>query len=187
MQRDENDIKLIWNPYKEWLGSVGSYNLYVKTGSSFEEIKSIITGDTSAIIDYKKELMYQITGSEVCFLIKAFETLNPYGIDGESHSSQVCTPVTEIITVPNIFTPDNNSINDYFYPVLSFTPANYHLIVTDLQRKILFETRDHNQVWDGTMNGNKLPGGVYLWYLNVTTPSGKNISRNGTVTIVFNR
>ncbi|MCJ7447819.1 MAG: gliding motility-associated C-terminal domain-containing protein [Bacteroidales bacterium] len=186
MQRSENDINLIWNPYKEWMGSISSYKLYVNTGSSFEERLSIPPGDTSVTFSYA-DLMYEVSGREVCFLIKAFEASNPYNIDGESQSSQVCTAATETITVPNIFTPDNNLINDFFKPVLSFTPTDYKLIITDLLRRTIFETIDSNTEWDGTNNGNQLPEGVYLWYMNVTTPSGKNISRTGTVTIIFNR
>jgi gliding motility-associated-like protein len=186
MQRNENDINLIWNPYKEWIGSISSYKLYINTGNSFDERQSIPPGDTSATVNYA-DLMYEVSVSEVCFMIKAFETSNPHNIDGESQSSQVCTSATETITVPNIFTPDNNLINDFFKPVLSFTPIDYKLIITDLRRETVFETRDCNSEWDGTKNGDQLPGGVYLWYLNVTTPSGKNISRKGTVTIVFNR
>jgi gliding motility-associated-like protein len=120
-------------------------------------------------------------------MIRSYETSNPYGKNGESRSSIICTPVTEKINVPNTFTPDNNLINDSFKPVLSFTPRKYHLIITNLQRKTLFETSDFTVEWDGTKNGSKLPEGVYLWFLTITTPSGKNISRSGTVSIIINQ
>jgi gliding motility-associated-like protein len=131
--------------------------------------------------------MYDVTAGEVCFMIIAYEASNPYGDAGESRSSVTCTPVTENITVPNTFTPDDNLINDYFRPVLSFTPADYHLIVTDMRRRTLFETRDHTEEWDGRYNGTKLPEGVYIWILKVKTPSGSSISKTGTVTIINNR
>jgi hypothetical protein len=40
--------------------------------------------------------------------------------------------------------------------------------------------------WDGTRSGNPQPQNVYLWFLNVTTPGGKSISKTGTVTIYRN-
>jgi gliding motility-associated-like protein len=119
-------------------------------------------------------------------MIKAVEASNPYGVNGASYSSRICTPVTENIIVPNVFTPDNNSVNDYFKPVLSFTPLAYKLIITDLQRKTVFETNDYLEEWNGTKNGSTLPRGVYLWFLKVSAPSGRNIEKTGTVTIIFN-
>jgi gliding motility-associated-like protein len=181
--RGGDDIYLRWNPYKEWNGTVGSYKLFIKTAAEYEERYLIMPPDTSVTIRYS-DLMYEVTGFEVCFMIKAFEDANPYGISGESRSSTVCSEVTELITVPDVFTPDNNLINDLFVPVLSFTPVNYHLLITDLKRKTVFETRDHTQKWDGTKSGDPLPEGVYLWFLEVRMPSGKTVTRTGTVTIV---
>lgn len=184
-ENNNNSLILKWNPYREWMGTTELYKLYINTKDSFEEIKNIPPSDTSFSISYS-DFMYEVSGNEVCFRVKAIESHNPHGIAGESNSSTVCIPVIENITVPNIFTPDNNLINDHFRPVLSFTPVEYQILITDMKRKIIFSSRDFTEEWDGTMNGNPLPEGVYLWMLTVKTPSGKNISRSGTVTIKFN-
>lgn len=184
--RYENDVILKWNPYRKWRGINSSNKLFINTGNRYEEMYSVPSGDTVFAISYS-DMMYDISSPEICFMVRAFEASNPYGINGESRSSIVCTPVTENIIVPNTFTPDNNLRNDSFRPVLSFTPVSYHLLITDLQRKTLFETSDFTNEWDGTKNGSTLPEGVYLWFLKITTPSGKNISKSGTVTIIMNR
>ena len=183
LNRNENNIDIAWNPYKEWKGIISSYKLFIKTGMQYEERYTILPEDTAYSVMYS-DLMYEVTGYEVCFMIKASEEANPYGVSGESRSSQICTPVTEIITVPNVFTPDNNLINDLFSPVLSFTPVSYHLAITDLKRKLIFETSDHTQKWDGSKNGDPVPEGVFLWFLEIRMPSGKTVSRTGTVTII---
>ena len=131
-------------------------------------------------------LMYMAAGDEICFRIRAYENMNPYGVPGESQSAEICIPLIEKITVPNIFTPDNNTINDLFRPVLSFTPVEYHLLVTDQKRRTVFEAEDYTMEWDGTAGGEPLPQGVYLWFLRVRSPSGRSFSQTGTVTIVFN-
>jgi gliding motility-associated-like protein len=128
--------------------------------------------------------MYEVSGNEVCFMVKALEGLNPYGGSAESRSSVICTGITEMITVPNAFTPDNNLVNDLFLPVLSFTPIEYHLHITDMKRKKVFESRDPLLSWDGTTGGDPLPEGVYLWFLELQAPSGKIIIRTGTVAIM---
>jgi gliding motility-associated-like protein len=131
--------------------------------------------------------MYGVTGNEICMYLTASESSNPHGITGRSTSSVSCTAPVEIITVPNIFTPNNDLKNDLFRPVLSFTPLSYHLIISDQHGSPLFETNDWNESWDGKKNGELQPDGVYLWFLKVTTPSGNNLARTGTVTILKNR
>ncbi len=132
-------------------------------------------------------LMYEVSQPEICFLIRAVEASNPYVVNGETRSQVVCIPVVEKVTVPNMFTPDNNSLNDLFRPVLSFTPLSYRLVITDMKRKTIFETTDFLESWDGTRVGVSQPEGVYLWFLNARTPAGRELVRTGTVTIVHNR
>jgi len=186
LEKSANNIVLSWNPYKNWLGSISSYRLFVNSGKGYEE-KAVISGsDTIFVLGYQ-QIMYEVSANEVCFYINASETSNPYGISGESISSTICTSPMEIITVPNVFTPNNDLDNDLFRPVLSFTPLEYHLVISDRQGSILFETRDYLAEWDGSKNVIPQPQGVYLWFLKLTTPSGKIISKTGTITIIRSR
>jgi gliding motility-associated-like protein len=186
LERIGNDLNLSWNSYKEWNGTIFSYRLFINTGNGFEERAVLQPSDTVITLGYN-ELMYQVTGNEICFYILASEISNPNGINGQSLSSHVCTVPTEIVTVPNVFTPNNDLVNDFFRPVLSFTPVDYHLIISDRRGNTLFETRDYTAEWDGSHNGNNHPESVCLWFLKVVTPSGKSISKTGTVTIINKR
>ncbi|MFN8210963.1 MAG: gliding motility-associated C-terminal domain-containing protein [Bacteroidales bacterium] len=177
---------LSWNSYVSFSGGVRDYRLYTDKGSGFSESQVIPASDTSFAVDYS-QIMNEVTGAELCFYVEAFENTNQYGISGISRSNTVCIPVQERITVPNAFTPDNDNINDIFRPVLSFTPSDYRLIITDRQNNRLFETTDHLLGWDGTKGGDSLPRDVYVWYLSLKTPSGQRINRTGTVTIVKTR
>jgi gliding motility-associated-like protein len=180
-----NYINLSWNPYRYWLGQVSGYRIYVDSGSGYVNLAAADPEDSVLAVDYR-DIMYSVTGKEICFYVSASESLNPYGIAGESNSSVKCTPPAEIITVPNIFTPNNDLVNDLFRPVLSFIPTEYHLVISENHGKVLFESRDHNEAWDGSSGGKAQPDGVYLWFLKITTPSGKSLSRSGTVTIIHN-
>jgi gliding motility-associated-like protein len=183
MERGADEIFLSWNSYKKWLGEVYSYRVFISTGSDFEEKAELPPTDTTYTMMYD-EVMYDVTGSELCFYISATEKSNPFGITGQSNSSVLCTEPTEIITVPNVFTPNNDLVNDFFRPVLSFTPQKYHLVISDRRGKIIFETNDHLEEWDGSQRGNTNADAVCLWFLETTTPSGKSISKTGTVTII---
>jgi gliding motility-associated-like protein len=177
------DIVLSWNSYRSWQGNVSGYRLYVNTGTGYEERSFVPASDTVYLLEYK-QIMYEISGDEVCFYVSATEDSNPHGISGLSKSSEVCLTPVENITVPNVFTPNNDLNNDLFRPVLSFTPVDYHLIISDRHGVVLFETRDFLEEWDGTKNGSPQPVGVCMWFLKVTTPSGKAVSKTGTVTII---
>jgi gliding motility-associated-like protein len=183
LQSTDNNVILSWNQYKEWLGIVSAYKIHVNTGNGFEEKAVVSAADSVFILDYQ-QLMYQVSGAKVCFYVSASEASNPYGIQGESISSEICSSPVEIITVPNVFTPNNDLENDLFKPVLTFTPVDYHIIISDRQGNVLFESRDYLEEWDGSKNGSPQPQGVYLWFLKLTTPSGKSISRTGTITII---
>jgi gliding motility-associated-like protein len=185
-QNKGNEIILRWNKYRAWLGSVASYRIFMDTGNGFNEIDMTTPSDTTYSISIP-DVMYTLTEGKVCFYVSSSERGNPYGITGESVSGKACISIEETVTVPNIFSPDGDGINDKFKPVITFTPSSYQLSITDRQRKTMFETRDYNESWDGTINGSPVSQGVYLWFLKLTTPSGKNITRTGTLTVIKTR
>lgn len=80
----------------------------------------------------------------------------------------VCTainvPGDPHIFVPNSFTPNNDTRNDTFRPILNgFVGWNYRFIVFDRWGLPVFETRDRATPWDGTRNGTGSPVDVYVW------------------------
>jgi gliding motility-associated-like protein len=184
--QNSGEIKLEWNAYREWTGGIGSYRLYANPGDGFTEIETISPDDTVIIMNYR-DIMYEVSGDEICFILKAFEASNPYGEPGESSSRAVCVQAEINIIIPDTFTPDGNGINDLFFPVFSFTPEEYYLLITDLRRRKIFETRNFMDKWDGRFNGALMPEGAYLWMLKIRTPSGDTITKSGTLTLIFNR
>jgi gliding motility-associated-like protein len=179
-------ILLQWNSYRNWTGGISGYRLFINTGSGFGLKNTFAASDTTCTIDYR-DIMNDVSDASICFYIEAEEIPNIHGITGKSRSNTVCMTGTEKITVPNSFTPDNDNLNDLFRPVLSFTPAEYQLIITDRFNNKLFESSDPLQSWDGTKGGSSLPRDVYLWFIRVKTPSGSVISKTGTIAIVKTR
>jgi len=185
VQVSESDIVLQWNKYHDWLGSVSSYRIFTDTGNGFIETAVLSAADTTFSVSIP-EIMYGLKKGQACFYVTAEESGNPYGVNGKSNSNQVCAEIEEVITVPNVFTPDGDLKNDLFRPVITFTPSEYRLLISNRQGKSLFETNDFLETWDGTDNGKPVPEGVYLWFLKLKTPEGKSISRTGTITVIKN-
>jgi gliding motility-associated-like protein len=185
VNRDGNKITLTWNSYSWWLGGVSDYRININYGNGYSELVSLSPADTIYMLNYS-DLMYETGSEEICFVAEANENVNIHGIAGKSTSAPACIEVTEIVTLPNAFTPNGDLVNDLFSPVFSFTPVEYSIVITDLKNNRLFESVSHSQAWDGTSGGVPKPQGVYLYYLRVTAPSGKVIIKNGTVTILDN-
>ncbi len=81
------------------------------------------------------------------------------------------------IFIPNIFSPDNDGINDTFLP---FGPdgeiVDYHLSIYNRWGNLLFEGKE----WDGR---NREPG-VYTYRLDVEFAAGTSNSFFGSITLV---
>lgn len=81
--------------------------------------------------------------------------------------------VSEELKIPNIITPNGDGINDFFY--IRNLPEHSHLVIFDRTEKIVFESDNYNNQWNGTA---VLPfsgkNGTY-WYL-LSLPGGEKIS-----------
>jgi gliding motility-associated-like protein len=96
--------------------------------------------------------------------------------------------------VPNAFTPDGDGTNDFFE--FQGAPAPVTLHIFDRWGKRVFYSDNYNPEtsgWDGTYQGEPLPGGVYTYLIeynyinpNATQPDAKGSAQQarGTVTII---
>ncbi|UTW64295.1 gliding motility-associated C-terminal domain-containing protein [bacterium SCSIO 12741] len=93
------------------------------------------------------------------------------------------------IYVPTSFTPNGDGKNDVWKPIgTGFELDFYHVMVYDRWGGLVFESRDYNESWDGTVgkSGESAPVGVYTWKL-ITGDAKDEKNRHeelGTVTIV---
>ncbi len=85
-----------------------------------------------------------------------------------------CTPD---FFAPNIFSPNGDGVNDEFVPVVRADHAiqNYVLAIFDRWGTKVFETNNLNDAWDGRINGNPLPIGVYVWAMQFELVSERDV------------
>jgi len=89
--------------------------------------------------------------------------------------------------IPNAFTPNNDGVNDYFYPrqLLSKGVVGFSMIVYDRWGQKIFETTTTDgRGWDGKFNGKDQPMGVYIYQINAVLKNGRNESYSGNVTLM---
>ena len=132
------------------------------------------------------------------------DPIHSYARDGEvdvqllvTDSSTGCTaettksiPITmenEFYGFPNVFSPNDDGVNDKFRIVI---PERYLDVVTVTAFKVfdrwgqLLYDRVDPEGWDGYYQGQRLPEDVYAYYLEAEIESCKVVSSKGSVTLV---
>ena len=89
----------------------------------------------------------------------------------------------EKLVLPNIFTPNNDGVNDYFEIQMS-EKLDFQIIVIDQTNKVIFQSNLVDFRWDGTLPGGEpVPPGNYIYYLTAKTLSGKDFVKHSDLRI----
>ena len=90
-----------------------------------------------------------------------------------------------MMAVPNVFTPNGDGLNDFFFPVISCEFDEYHLVIYNRWGQLLFESFDQHDKWDGRYHDKEVPEGVYFYLIRykhlLTSP--KERERSGSITL----
>jgi gliding motility-associated-like protein len=91
--------------------------------------------------------------------------------------------------IPNVFSPDDNSINDAFYPFTEARATIEEFQVFDRWGSLIFEqkqcnTNDPKCGWDGTFKNQNCEKGVYTYRVAVKFLDNVVVNRKGDVTLL---
>jgi gliding motility-associated-like protein len=87
------------------------------------------------------------------------------------------------IFVPNSFTPNNDQQNDILY-VRGSTIESLYFALYDRWGEKIFETEDKEKGWDGIYNGQKVPPGVFAYYLKAVCFDQSEFIKKGNITVI---
>lgn len=91
------------------------------------------------------------------------------------------------LLMPNVFTPNGDGVNDFFYGVGYFDAIrDFRLEIWDRWGSRVFATDNPEEGWDGTYqeSGQPVPTGVYLYKVTYRTTRGKVRHKKGYVTLL---
>lgn len=107
------------------------------------------------------------------------------GSDGCSAKAAIEIKVYKTLKMPNAFTPNGDGRNDLFGvpPSLQLTVLNFSVYNRWGER--VFSASGNTLSWDGRLNNQPQPAGVYVWQLEyVDELTGRPTSANGTVMLI---
>jgi gliding motility-associated-like protein len=181
---------LKWNEYTDWDSTVAYYNIYRGfNGGDPDELIAVVAPTDERINVYVDDV-YDNTNvkGRYCYKVEAVQgPINDEfnGLIGSatSVSNEGCTTQKPLFYVPNAFAPDG--VNKMFYPKGQFFDFSlYEMAIYNRWGEQIFITRDVNEGWDGTQNGEIVPLGSYVYTIRFVDADGKEHKRKGTVTVI---
>lgn len=99
--------------------------------------------------------------------------------------TQFVKAIKEIqVFVPSAFTPNNDGVNDRFYPVTLGIKELYSFNVVNRWGKEVYAMGKTDAGWDGTFKNIPQDPGTYVWYLKGVGIDDKIYFRKGTITLI---
>ena len=89
--------------------------------------------------------------------------------------------------VPNVFSPNGDGINDYFYPrqLLTKGLAAFKMDIYNRWGQLIFTTNAlDGRGWDGNFNGVPQPEGVYIYVIEGEFKDAEHTHRQGNITLL---
>lgn len=129
------------------------------------------TGETTSAINVTQPGLYYTTVT----------------ITGCSNSDSVLVRNDCYVGIPNVFTPNGDGTNDYFFPrhLLGSGYTSFSMNIYNRWGQLIFTTTStEGEGWDGKFNGVAQPEGVYIYIIDVSFKDGKHEHHQGNVTIL---
>lgn len=102
-------------------------------------------------------------------------------IFSESNVAEVTPPL--VLHVPSAFTPNGDGMNDTF-GIAGGAMGDFTLLIFDRWGEKVFESSNPNQRWNGKVNGEDAPTGVYVYKVHAKGLEGGRVQQKGNITLV---
>jgi gliding motility-associated-like protein len=90
-----------------------------------------------------------------------------------------------LIAVPSAFTPNDDGLNDFLYPINAQKAVDLEFKVFNRWGQLVFLSRHGQEKWDGKLKGMAQPSGVFVWFLKYRhSLTGQKVFQKGTTTLI---
>ncbi len=159
----EYEVILQWNkPDISCADDVVKYHMYYSPhpDSAYTKLDSILNSTDTSYTYYNT---YSIAG---CYYVTALDTF----LNESTPSDTMCVDNCPEYTLPNVFTPGSDGLNDLFMPFPYRYIAEIDLNIYNRWGEKVFYSSNPNITWDGKhmKNGKSCSAGVYYYVCEVS-------------------
>lgn len=129
------------------------------------------TGDTMTVLKITEPGTYRVTAN----------------LDGCVTTDEIEINKDCYTDIPNSFTPNEDGVNDYFFPrqLLSEGVVDFKMTIYNRWGEIIFETTNADgRGWDGKFNNQHQPMGVYVYQISVRYKNQTAEKYTGNITLL---
>lgn len=150
------------------------------------------TQDTQRIIGFENQQVYEID-VETAHCTLLCDTIFMDTINGAASIEIIelnppSPPIlpTVVIELPNIFTPNNDGINDYFHPTLFSEIETFEITIINRWGNTIYSSKNSEFGWNGTTSsGEKVSEGIYFYTCRyIENCSGKEMEQKGYLELI---
>ena len=99
------------------------------------------------------------------------------------NQEEIFSELEEEVTLPNIFTPNNDGANDFFEITIG-EKQDFQIVVINHMNKVVFQSNSVDFRWDGMLpSGDPAPSGNYVYFISAKTMSGKDFVKSSKLRI----
>lgn len=93
------------------------------------------------------------------------------------------------LLMPTAFTPNNDGLNDYFYPLTRGISIIRRFVIYNRMGELVYENKnfkpnDRNMGWNGLFNGKVQPSGSFVYFVEAECDMGNTLSTKGNIVLM---
>lgn len=181
----KNFIKWGYDSLQLCDSDVVAYKIYFKERltSTYKYVATVNGYSTNTYFDKRQELVFSQAG---CYVVTAIDNYGNESI----FSNELCVDNCPNYIIPNIFTPNNDGVNDLMTPLEgSMHIEKINLRVFNRWGQLVFQTSDSRINWDGKDMDTKkdCSPGTYYYVCDIDKmylEGNTSVRLTGTITIV---
>ncbi len=180
-----------WNSFNGFAGDLIGYEIYraVRETGPFELLDDALLPIDTVFVDNLRNLDPDV--NTLCYYVRAVEVNNPLElpdmfVPGFARSNRACVTQQAKLVMPNAFRPGSSiEKNQTFGPDTRYVDLRkFEMIIMDRWGKVVFESKDPQNRWNGEINGRMSPTGVYTYLIRYQTKGDLPQELSGSFTLI---